>query len=266
MVIWSGLDSETSFAAKTANEIETVGTATGSVLVLPVGSVEQHGDHLPVATDTLLASAVATGGAEQVAADVPILVTPPVWMGNSPHHLPFAGAVTGEFETLLAHLEEIADSTLDNGFDALLLLNGHGGNTALIDAAVSRIGHAHPDQEILGLTYFDLAKEFIDDIRESEVGGMAHGGEFETSLISYLYPELVGDEKPATYWDEHYDLGGQDLLVGGPLSVYRSFDEYSESGAIGDPSLATADKGKRLFERLLDRLADVLVDIHEKNA
>lgn len=266
MVIQTGLDSDVSYAAKPANEIEAIGTANGSVLILPVGSVEQHGDHLPVATDTFLASAVATAGAERVAEDVPILVAPPVWAGHSPHHLTFAGAVTGEFETLLTHLEEIADSALNNRFDALFLLNGHGGNTALIDAAVSRIGQQHPDREILGLTYFDLAAEFIDDIRDSENGGMAHGGEFETSLMAHLHPELVGDEMPATYWDEHYELGSQDLLVGGPLSVYRTFDEYSDSGAIGDPSLASAEKGEHLFERLLDSLADVLVDIHGKNA
>jgi creatinine amidohydrolase len=265
MVVRTGLDSDVSFAAKSAGEIDAVGSANGSVLILPVGSVEQHGEHLPVATDTLLASAMATAGAERVARNVPILVAPPVWAGHSPHHLTFAGAMTGEFETLLKHLEEIADSALNNGFDALLLLNGHGGNSALIDGAVSRIGQTHPDREVLGLTYFDLATEFIDDIRDSENGGMAHGGEFETSLMAFLHPELVGDEMPATYWDEHYELGSQDLLDGGSLSVYRTFDEYSESGAIGDPSVATADKGERLFERLLDRLTDVLVDIHEKN-
>ncbi|WP_224270885.1 creatininase family protein [Haloprofundus salinisoli] len=257
---------EVAFAARTAPEIRAVGERDGSVLVLPVGSVEQHGDHLPVATDSILASAVAAAGAAAVVDDVPVLVAPTFWTGYSPHHRAFGGTLTGEFDTLLDLLGTVADAALDNGFDALLLLNGHGGNRALVDAAVTVVGRAHPDAESLGLTYFDLAAPFADEIRESDTGGMAHGGEFETSLMQYLRPELVREDAPATYWVEPYDLAGNDLLEGGPLSVYRPFEAYSESGAIGDPSLADADKGERFFDGIRAELAALLLDVHERNA
>ncbi|MFC6825221.1 creatininase family protein [Halopelagius fulvigenes] len=266
MVVQTGLDSDVSLAANPFPKIAEIASQEGSIVVIPVGSVEQHGNHLPVATDSILASAVATASAEDVADEIPLLVAPPVWTGYSPHHLPFGGTMTGEFNTLTDLLEQISDAVLENGFDALLFVNGHGGNTALIDAAVSTIGHAHPNAEILGITYFDLARSFIDDIRESKTGGMAHGGEFETSLMLHLRPGLVGDDRSAEYWDEQYDLGGQDLLEGGPLSVYRSFNEYSESGAIGDPSLASAEKGKAIFDGVRSELTTLFSDIHRANS
>lgn len=260
------LDAEVSFGAQSASEIEDTGTAAGSVLVVPIGSVEQHGDHLPVTTDTLLANDAATAGAKRVSDEVPILVTPPVWSGYSPHHLPFGGTLTADFDTLLDLLGGIADTGLENGFDAVVLVNGHGGNTSLIDAAVSEIGRQHPDVEVLGLTYFELVTDLVEEVRESDVGGMAHGGEFETSLMLHLHSELVDtDEMPATYWKEHYDLGGKDLVVSGPLSVYRSFDEYSDSGAIGDPSVADGELGERLFNGIAEELAELFREVRGKN-
>lgn len=255
-----------SWGSRTSDEIVEIGKQDGSVLVVPVGSVEQHGNHLPVATDSILVEAVATLGGERVANDLPILTLPTFWSGFSPHHLYFGGTVSLEFEHMLAAIEDIADTALENGFDSLMLLNGHGGNQSLIDGAVSTIGANHDDVEVLGLTYFQLARSFIDEIRESDVGGMAHGGEFETSLMLYLREELVDvDRLNGTYLDEPYDLGTKDLVEGGPLAVYRGFEEYSASGAIGDPSLASPEKGERIYELLGDELESLLRDVHARN-
>ncbi|WP_247004310.1 creatininase family protein [Halosolutus gelatinilyticus] len=258
--------SSVSFASRTYGEITEIGDRDGSVLVVPIGSVEQHGNHLPVATDSILVEAVATLGAERVVDDVPILVLPAFWSGFSPHHLHFGGTVSLEFEHMLAAIEDVADTALENGFDAVVLLNGHGGNASLIDGAVSTIGADRTGVEVLGLTYFRLARSFIDEIRESEIGGMAHGGEFETSLMLYLREDLVdGDRLDGTYLNEPYDLGTKDLMEGGPLAVYRGFEEYSASGAIGDPGLASAEKGERIYELLGDELESLLRDVHERN-
>jgi creatinine amidohydrolase len=257
----------TSFAGRTHREVRDVAAADGSVFVLPVGSVEQHGHHLPVATDTILVDAVANLGAERVEEDVPVLVGPPFWGGFSPHHLLFGGTMTLEFETMLAALEELVDTVLTNGFDAVVLLNGHGGNKSVIGGATSTIGMEHPETEVLGITYFDLAASFADDLRDSQAGGMAHGGEFETSLMLHLRPELVRQEAmAASNLEEHYDQGDRDLLETGPLSVYRGFDEYSNSGAIGDPTVASAEKGERFYERLGDELEALLRDVHAENS
>lgn len=257
---------ERSWAGMTYSDIRATGARDGSILIVPVGSLEQHGHHLPVATDTILVDAVADLGTDRVAGSIPVLKTPPIWAGFSPHHMAFGGTITSDFEVLLASVENVADSALENGFDALLLLNGHGGNMALISAAVSTIGDEHPDTEVLGLTYFELASRFIDNIRESEPGGMAHGGEFETSLMLHLRPDLVDqDNADAEVLDDPYDLGTRDLLDGGPLHVYRGFEEYSASGAVGSPGLASSDKGERIFRLLGDEMETLLTDIHDEN-
>ncbi len=261
----SAVDSPT-WGTQTYSDIGQVGERSGSVAVVPVGSVEQHGYHLPVGTDTILADAVSRNGAGIVADNLPVLVTPPVWSGLSPHHLDFGGTISLEVETMIAVLRDVAASILDNGFDALIFVNGHGGNQAILSTAVTKIGREFPDAQILTITYFQLAAPFIDEVRESEAGGMAHGGEFETSIMLHLRPDLVHEGRAeATYLDDAYELRGEDLFEGGSLTVYRSFEEYSDSGAIGDPALATAEKGEILYERLSEEMANLLMAIHNQN-
>lgn len=259
--------SEDEWAGKPYTAIRETAEAAGSVLVIPVGSIEQHGHHLPVATDTILVDAIVYGSSERVDGDIPILVTPPVWSGFSPHHLSFGGTLSLDFEHLRAVLEDVASTGIENGFDAVCFVNGHGGNASLIDAVVSTVGTS-TDTEVLGTSYYTLAADEIQAIRDSETGGMAHGGEYETSLMLHLRPDLVADAEmwKGTVWDEHYEWGGSDLLEGGPLSVYRPFNWYSDSGAIGSPELASAEKGARIYETVTSELAALFVAIHEHNA
>ncbi|WP_306060034.1 creatininase family protein [Natronococcus wangiae] len=254
------------WAGKPYAEIQAIGDSDGSVLAIPVGSIEQHGHHLPVSTDTLLVDAVTHGGADRIADEIPILVTPPVWSGYSPHHLSLGGTLSLDFEQLQAILEDLAYTGIENGFDAVIFVNGHGGNMPLIDTVVSTVG-CRTDVEVLGGTYFQFAIDKIDDLRESQTGGMAHGGEFETSLMLYLRSDLVADpsEYDAELWDEPYEWGGSDLLEGGPLSVYRPFEAYSESGAIGAPEYANKEKGEQIYHVITNELAALFTAIHEEN-
>lgn len=254
------------WAAKPYPEIQEIAERDGSVLIVPIGSLEQHGHHLPVATDSLLVEAVARLGADRVTDEVPVLTMPVFWAGFSPHHRSFGGTVSLPFDVLREALEGVATAGIQNGFDAVLLLNGHGGNQPLVAAAVSTIGDANPETEVLGLTYFELAAEFIGDIRDSEPGGMAHAGEFETALMLELYPNLVREDAiAATPQDEPYKQAPQEMFVGGPLSVYREFEEYAATGAIGAPELATAEKGAEIRSRIGDVMEALLREIHEQN-
>lgn len=261
--------SPVAWAAKPYPEIREIAEQDGSILVVPVGALEQHGHHLPTGTDTILVDAVATAGAERVAYggegvdDLPVLTTPPLWLGHSPHHLPFGGTVSADFDTLSDVLAQIADSALGNAFDTLLFLNGHGGNRPLISAATQRVGAEQPDTEILGLTYFELGEYFLDDVRESDPGGMAHGGELETSLMLHLHRELVDEERmQATEWETEYEQAPSDLLGSGPLNVTLDVAEWSESGAMGDVSRVDAEKGGRMFRGFVDELEALLRTVH----
>lgn len=255
----------TAWAAKSRLELNDIAESEGSVLVVPVGSLEQHGAHLPTATDTLLANAVARRGAEGVAGSVPVAVTPPVWSGYSPMHLrSFGATVSLPFGALRATIEGVAGSALETGFDGLALVNGHGGNGPAVGAATSTVGVEHPDVEVVGLTYYHLADSFVEEIRDSDPGGMSHGGEFETSLMLHLRPDLVDED--AGEWanrDPHYTHADDDITEVPTLSTYRSSAEYSGSGAEGNPTLATAAKGEELFERVSAELVVVLEELHE---
>jgi creatinine amidohydrolase len=265
MPVTSKRQGRTAWALRTYPEIAETAESDGSVLVLPVGSVEQHGYHLPVATDTILVEEIATLGVERVADEVPVLTLPPVWAGFSPHHVEFGGTVTVSFERLLHHVEDVVDSATSYGFDAVLLVNGHGGNNALISTAVNTLGVTHPNLEVLGVTYFALAAPFIDDVRESGTGGMAHGGEFETSLMLHFRPDLVREsEFDATIRDEPYDHAGREMFDGGPLSVYRPYSTYSDVGALGDPESASAEKGAAITDLLAEELEQLLQQVHEE--
>lgn len=266
MVYRSIGEGATSWAGKTYAEVVKLAERDDSILVVPVGSLEQHGYHLPVVTDTVLADAAAQAGAERTSDDIPILVAPPVVVGYSPHHLPFGGTMTLEVDTFISSLREMAQSAVGNGFDSLLFVNGHTGNESLMSSAVSAIGVKHPDVRPYGLTYFRLVAPFIDEIRESDVGGMGHGGEFETSLLLHLRPDLVReDQVTKNYRDEPHDQATQDMFRGGPLNLYRPFTEYSSSGVVGDPTLASAEKGERIYEILGEELEALLTEIHEEN-
>jgi creatinine amidohydrolase len=238
----------------------------GSVLVVPVGSTEQHGPHLPTGTDTLLVDAACQAAVARVEDELPVVLAPPVWTGFSPHHRAFGGTISPPHAVLRRYLHGIGAAAIPLGFDAVLYVNGHGGNGPLVGSVVSTLGAAQSDAEVLGVTYFDLAAPVADELRESDVGGMAHGGEFESSLMLYLYPDLVDAEALASvdpvYRDEPYEWAGREMFDAGPLSVYRPFDVYSESGVLGDPTLASAEKGEALHDWLIAELETLLRGIN----
>lgn len=265
MVFDTGNSEVRSWTDLTYKEIVETAEKDGSILMLPVASLEQHGPHLPTATDTVLATAIAHRGAE-MAADLPVVVLPPIWTGYSPHHMEFGGTITIQFQHMFALLHDIADSALENGFDALLILNGHGGNGPVVSSVVNTVGVNHPDVDVLGLTYWLLAEAtFNDELRDTAIGGASHGGEFETSLMLYLRPELVREEElQAEYYEQPYDLATQDMMVRGYLSYYRPWGFYSDSGVGGDPTAATAKKGEELYDALGEGLRKLLTEIHQR--
>lgn len=255
--------SDVEWAGKTYPEVNERAARPGSVLLVPVGSLEQHGRHLPTSTDTILVSAVVQRAAER-ADDVPVIAMPTIPVGYSPHHLAFGGVATVEHDNLISVLEDAADSALETGFDAVLFVNGHGGNAAVVGSATRTVGSANPDAEVLGFTYFDLGSDRIDEVRDSDPGGAGHAGEVETSMIMHLRPELVReDEIEGTRWETPYDGARNDLTGAGAVSEYVNFDTLSESGCVGEPELATAEKGERFFEIFVEELADVISQAHD---
>ncbi len=196
----------------------------GAWVLVPVGSMEQHGEHLPVDTDTTSAWHVACSAARMVE-HPPVVVTPPVWAGLSPQHSSFPGAISLRLETLTSLIADICANIGSQGFGGIVLLNGHGGNRSLLEALALELRH-RLGLPILAVTYWDLIPDALEEVREGEGVSIGHSGELETSIQLYLQPERVADER---------------RLV---------------PGITDDPSLGEAAKGQRLMEAAAEALAD----------
>jgi creatinine amidohydrolase len=230
-----------------------------TVVLLPIGSLEQHGNHMPLGTDSMLAVAVA-GAAAQDCDDIVVLPCPAY--GFSAHHMRFPGSVTLRPETLMAVCEDVVGSVVRHGFRRFLIVNGHGGNAGIIDVLASTLGHRHYGRaRIACLTYFTLAREEIARLRRSEAGGMGHACEFETSLMLHLRPELVQMQRAKPiYPDPGSSYLTTDLIGAQVVRVYHDFGDLSPIGTLGDPTLASAEAGAAFFEASAAALAAFIED------
>jgi creatinine amidohydrolase len=229
----------------------------GAVVVVPVGATEQHAEHLPLETDSLLCATVARRAAE-LAADVPALVTPALWTGFSPHHMDFAGSVTLSLSTFLGVVTDVARSLWSHGARKILLLNGHGGNAHILRSAVQALRFEH-GVRVATASYWDFALPAIADWRQSGPGGIDHACELETALMLAVRPELVNMDRArdATWFPQSEFLSG-DLAIGAPVTVAWSFAELSDDGALGDATVSSRERGEALLGTICERVAAFL--------
>lgn len=204
------------------------------VLVVPVGSCEQHGPHLPLGTDTVIAERVAHAVARQVPG---LIVAPTIGVGASGEHAGFPGTLSIGSEALELMLIELARSA--DFFTGVVFVNGHGGNTATLRSAV----------ELLVLESRNAAA-----LSCGVPGGDAHAGRTETSLMLWLAPSTVRMDRAERGVTEPWaEIAGR-IIESGIAAV-------SPNGVLGDPTGATAEEGEQLFAELVGRLADDLVAI-----
>jgi len=225
-----------------------------AIVVVPVGSMEQHGPHLPVKVDALLATEVARRAALKVQTHQPILVTPTVWCGLAEHHMDFCGTLTLDFETFHALLRNLCRSIRHHGFRRIFLLNGHGGNIAALNVICSELIRELEGLRVVSGTYWTLPEvaEKFSEILEVQQN-VRHAGEAETSMMLALEPELV-DQSILNQADGTPEIP----FYGSGVSRWVSFKEVSANGVIGSPSVATAAKGELLLEVASEGIAGVL--------
>ncbi|MEU0966427.1 creatininase family protein [Streptomyces sp. NPDC005917] len=228
--------------ADTTEEVRTRGAGVSSqVAVLPVGSYEQHGPFLPLATDTLVACAVA----REIAAAFPVHLLPPVTVSCSHEHAAWPGTVSISSVTLHAVVQDIAESLRRSGVEALVVLNGHGGNYVL--GNVVQEASARGERMALYPAAEDWETALVRAGVETSALTDMHAGEIETSILLHAHPELVrpGHESADFTADDRRHL----LTLG--------MSAYTESGVIGRPSLGSAEKGKELLASLADSFGAV---------
>jgi creatinine amidohydrolase len=235
------------FAHLTAAEIRTL-DRDATLVVAPIAACEQHSDHLPVFTDSLLCGAVADG----VEARLPehVLLLPVFWLGASDHHLPFGGTLSASLPTYETLLVELLRPLLNDGFARILLLNGHGGNIDPSRVALRRLDVEYPRALLTGAAYWELASAELAALCRGGRTSVGHACEIETAMMLALHPEMVR----------------ADLIRDDPcpspqglegLFWARDFQRRTDHGAVGYPQAASAEAGRLMLEAVIARVTDV---------
>jgi creatinine amidohydrolase len=220
------------------------------IVLFPTGSFEQHGPHLPLTTDTDIVSALA----EAIERTMPdhVLLLPTLWPGHSTHHMQFPGTLDVPQMLYIQLITELGKSIASMGAKKVFILNGHGGNDTPLRAALRELKTALPQTRFVFASYWTLAAKTLRDVRESEMGGMGHACEMETSVMLHLHPDRVYLERAVrdgpTYTDPYRKA---DMQLSRPVFFVNEFHEVTRSGVVGHPDLASAEKGKRFFDGIV---------------
>jgi creatinine amidohydrolase len=231
-----------------------------SVLVLPIGAIEQHGPHLPYSTDCIIADAAAEAVAAQVGDELDLWLLPSLQYTKSNEHAWSPGTVWLSPQTMLATLDDIGRSLATTEAKKLVLLNGHGGNTALLNMACRELRLHHGFQTFL-MHPFAPPDHGGKSVAAGELGMGIHAGIDETSMVLHLRPDLVDMSAAVRNVPEHL-AHNKHVKFGGSVSFgWLSNDFGGDSGVIGDPIGATAEHGKTLFDACTTNLAEAMAEV-----
>ena len=228
------------------------------VVVCPVASLEQHGHHLPLLTDTHLVTAVA----EQVEAahSESVLLLPTLWLGASDHHLDFPGTVSVSNDDYVDIIKSLTSSFISAGFWKILFLNGHGGNVAPGEVAITQMAD---DSDVCNEAYIVFASYWTIAAQSLSAGNhgmsqptLSHACEYETSMMLHVAKQLVSMESAVGYDESHPE-------VPAGVRVAGRFNMKSETGALGSPDMATAEKGASLLNAVTQDVGQLLAQMME---
>jgi creatinine amidohydrolase len=237
-------------AEMTWQEVDALSRDT--IVLIPTGSLEQHGPHLPLLTDSLIATAVTSAVEKQVLDKV--LLTPCVWLGASGHHLNFAGTCSASMTGYLEAITAIIESLKRHRFHRFLVINGHGGNNEPNGVALRALKEKYNNLTVGHRGYYQFAEAEVASLMEGPIKGIQHACEAEVSLMLHLHPDKVRTEK----------LRNDGLRSDPPTqSLVKMWDEISEEGAFGFAKLGTAAKGKVIFETAVSGIVSEIEAIHQ---
>lgn len=229
-----------------------------SIIVQPLGAIEQHGPHLPLNTDLLVAERVTAAAIERVGAELDVWVLPPLAYTKSNEHAWAPGTIWLSASTLLAVLDDIGRCVATTRARKLVFMNGHGGNSALVATANRELRLRHGLMTFLAHPGTPADQGGVS--APNELGMGIHGGTDETSIMLHLAPELVDMSKavrnvPGHLADNRY------VRFGGPVAFGWLSNDFGPDGHIGDPVPATAERGRELFEGAVTAFCEALGEI-----
>jgi creatinine amidohydrolase len=241
--------------------------ARNVAVLIPVGAIEDHGPHLPLNTDNIIVEAVCFEAARRSRGE--ILSLPVLPIGLDEHHMDFPGTLTADIHLLLSFVAQCAMSVARHGFQHVMIVVGHGSNASLCELAARKavlatgaiIGSMAGNAAVNDALIHDV----IEQHRQSEHGGIGHACEYETAMMLHLRPDLVQMDKAVKEMGQmatkYFNWGDHPQP-----SVYAWMDwwsRFSQTGVAGDPTVATAEFGRILFEATCERMVDVMREFRQ---
>ncbi len=229
-----------------------------AVFIQPIGAVEQHGPHLPLSVDHVIAHETATAVVDAYGETSDLWLLPTMSVSKSNEHAWSPGTLWYSATTMLAVLDDIARSVATTAAKSLVFLNGHGGNSSLLNVACREIRLSHGLKTFLVHPFVPADQGGVSP--EAELGMGIHGGHQETSVFMHLRPDLVHLEKASRAVPERL-ADNKHVKFGGLTSFGWLSNDFFDHGYIGDPTTATAAEGKRLFEASVELLGEQMAEI-----
>ncbi len=229
-----------------------------TVAVLPLGATEQHGPHLPLGVDTLLADGIVQAALPLLPVALPVLFLPTQSIGLSPEHARFAGTLTLSAETLIRLWKEIGACVARAGVKKLVLFNAHGGHVSAMDIVARELREAH-DLIVYSVSWFQLSLEGVPPIDRFDV----HAGQSETAMMLALSPALVRQSEARDFGSSSERRAADFPVLGNGKSAKFGWamQDVNAEGAAGNAAAATAEQGRALVAAAARQLALLLGEL-----
>jgi creatinine amidohydrolase len=249
---------ERNFAYLTWKQVDAL-PREETLLVLPTAAVEQHGHHLPLATDTLINNLLLGKALARIAPEIAIYALPPVCYGKSNEHIGFPGTLSVSAQTFMAVVRDLGASIAASGFKKVALYNTHGGNTSLVDVMARDL---RAEFGLRTFTLFGSPGAKFDGVSEQERTYGFHAGEIETAFLLHATPTLVHTDEYTANYIARVDDGEVLKPEGSSANFAWLTRDIAPSGVLGDPTAATAERGERWSDDASARIAELLVAMY----
>ena len=256
MKIW--IPDARNFAYLTWKQVDAL-PRESTLLVLPTAAIEQHGHHLPLATDTLINNLLLGKALAQLSAGLHIYALPPVCYGKSNEHIGFPGTLSVSAQTFMAMVRDLGASIAASGFKKVVLYNTHGGNTSLVDVLARDL------RAEFGLRTFSLFGSpgaAFEGVSQQERTYGFHAGEIETAFLLHAAPELVHPEEYTSNYIARIDEPELLKPEGSSANFAWLTRDIAPSGVMGDPTPATAEHGEQWSDEAAARIAEILIAMY----
>lgn len=243
------------------SDVERMSDKSNVVVLQPIGAIEQHGPHLPLIVDGAIATAVLGKALAHLEPTIPAYALPPLYYGKSNEHWHFPGTITLSAQTLSALLTEVAESLYRSGFRKFVLVNAHGGQPQVLEIVARDLHQKYPDFQVFPLFIWNVpnvASELLTP-KEAQLG--IHAGDAETSLLLSILPDTV--KMAAAVQEYPRGLPSSLLSMEGKLPFAWVTKDLSDSGVLGDPTVATQEKGDRILASLAESWTQVIRDVYQ---